>query len=48
MLGFKSFYNARRVLIGLELLKKLYKGQYRAPASFGSNLHSISRHVLAS
>ena len=48
MLGFKSFYNARRVLIGIELLKKLYKGQYRVPNSFGSNLHSVWRHVLAS
>lgn len=48
MLGFKSFYNARRVLIGIELLKKLYKGQYRVPASFGSNLHSVWRPVLAS
>ena len=48
MLGFQSFYNARRVLIGIELSKKLYKEQYRVPVSFGSNLHSIWRHVLAS
>ena len=31
MLGFKSFYNARRVLIGIELIQKLIKGQYRIP-----------------
>ena len=29
MLGFKKFYNARRVLIGIELIQKLVKGQYR-------------------
>ena len=29
MLGFKKFYNARRVLIGIELMQKLVKGQYR-------------------
>lgn len=29
MLGFKKFYNARRVLIGVELLQKLNKGQFR-------------------
>jgi len=33
MLGFKSFSNARRVLLGIELLKKLYKRQCRLPAS---------------
>ena len=31
MVGFKSFYNARRVLIGIELMQKLIKGQYRVP-----------------
>src|SRR5215471_2886032 len=29
MLGFKKFYNARRVLIGIELIQTLVKGQYR-------------------
>jgi hypothetical protein len=48
MLGFKSFYNARRVLIGIELVKKILKGQYRVPRSFGSDFHSIWRNVLAS
>lgn len=31
MAGFKKFYNARRVLIGVELLQELNKGQYRVP-----------------
>ena len=48
MLGFKSFYNARRVLIGIELVKKLYKGQYRVPVHFGATIHSVWQHVLAS
>jgi hypothetical protein len=48
MLGFKSFYNARRVLIGIELVKKIVKGQYRVPTRFGNTLQSIWHHVLAS
>src|SRR5918997_1841850 len=28
MLGFKKFYNARRVLIGIEFMQKIDKGQY--------------------
>jgi len=28
MLGFKKFYNARRVLIGIEFMHKIHKGQY--------------------
>ena len=47
MLGFKKFYNARRVLIGVELLQKLTKGQYRVPRSFGRTLDSIWSNVLA-
>ena len=31
MLGFKSFYNAKRVLIGVELMQRLVKGQFRVP-----------------
>ncbi len=27
MLGFKTFYNARRVLMGIELMQKIHKGQ---------------------
>ena len=48
MLGLKSFYNARRVLMGIELVKKIVKGQYQVPARFGSSLPSLWRHVLAS
>ena len=28
VLGFKTFYNARRVLIGIEFMQKIHKGQY--------------------
>ncbi len=48
MLSFKSFYNARRVLIGIELVQKLFKGQFRVPAHFGDNFNSIWQAVLAS
>src|SRR5678815_1720719 len=44
-LGFKKFYNARRVLIGVELLQKLTKGQYRVPRRFGRTLDSIWSNV---
>jgi transposase-like protein len=47
MLGFKKFYNARRVLIGVELRQKLSKGQYRVPSSFGRTLDTIWSNVLA-
>ena len=47
MLGFQTFYNARRVLIGIELLQKILKGQYRVPAKFGTNATTIWRNVLA-
>jgi transposase-like protein len=29
MLGFKKFYNARRVIMGIELMQMLHKGQFR-------------------
>jgi hypothetical protein len=48
MLGFKTFYNARRVLIGIELMQKIVKGQFRIPAHFGQNTGSIWQLVLAS
>ena len=41
MLGFKTFYNARRVLIGLELMQKITKGQFRVPTHFGCSFESI-------
>src|SRR5215218_400560 len=47
MLGFKKFYNARSVLIGVELLQKLEKGQYWVPTSFGQTLDAIWSNVLA-
>jgi hypothetical protein len=28
MLGFKTFYNARRVVIGIEFMQKIHKRQY--------------------
>jgi hypothetical protein len=46
MLGFKTFYNARRVLIGIELRQKILKGQFRVPAHFGHNVGSIWRNAL--
>jgi transposase-like protein len=33
MLGFKKFYNARRVLIGIEFMQKFHKGQYDLAAA---------------
>ena len=47
MLGFKTFYNARRVLIGIELLQKIIKGQFRLPTHFGCGYDSLWRNVLA-
>ena len=47
MLGFKTFYNARRVLMGVELMQKIVKDQFRVPASFGRSAHSIWQAVLA-
>src|ERR1700746_2431134 len=48
MLGFKTFYNARRVLSGIELMTKITKRQFRVPARFGHNFASIWRNALAS
>ena len=48
MLGFKTFYNARRVLMGIELMQKIMKGQFRIPAHFGRTFGSIWHAVLAS
>jgi hypothetical protein len=36
MLGFKRFFNARRVLAGIELVNKIIKGQFGLPESFGT------------
>ncbi|PYT20184.1 MAG: hypothetical protein DMG57_43075 [Acidobacteria bacterium] len=32
MLGFQRFYNARRVITGVELAQKIHKGQFAVPA----------------
>ena len=37
MLGFKRFFNARRVVAGVELVQKIVKGQFDVPASFGTD-----------
>ena len=44
MLGFKTFYNARRVMIGIELAQKIHKRQFAIPIT----LQSESRRDLAS
>jgi transposase-like protein len=36
MLGFKRFFNARRVVAGVELVQKIIKGQFDVPESFES------------
>jgi hypothetical protein len=36
MLGFKRFFNARRVLAGIELVHKIIKGQFGLPESFAT------------
>jgi transposase-like protein len=48
MLGFKSFYDAQRVLIGIDLRQQIVKGQFRVPAHFGYTFDSIWQMVLAS
>ena len=47
MLGFKTFYNARRVIIGIELAQKIHKRQFAIPISLQSNPAEIWRHVMA-
>ena len=37
MLGFKRFFNARRILNGVELVQKIIKGQFGLPESFGTD-----------
>ena len=46
MLGFKTFYNARRVIIGIELAQKIHKRQFAIPIPWRSNPAVIlaSRH----
>ena len=47
MLGFKTFYNARRVIIGIELAQKIHKRQFVIPIPWRSNPAVIWRHVMA-
>ena len=47
MLGFKTFYNARRVIIGIELAQKIHKLQFAIPISLQSNLALAWRQVMA-
>ena len=44
MLGFKRFFNARRVVAGVELV---VKGQFDVPASFGTDPFCIWYNMLA-
>jgi transposase-like protein len=47
MLGFKRFFNARRVLAGVELVQKIIKGQFEVPEKFGIAAVKIWHNVLA-
>ena len=48
MLGFKTFYNARRVIIGIELAQKIHKRQFAIPTPWQSNPAVIWRYVIGS
>ena len=39
MLGFKTFYNARRVIIGIELAQKIHKRQFAIPIPWQHRPH---------
>ena len=43
MLGFKTFYNARRVIIGIELAQKIHKRQFAIPITWQSKPAMIWR-----
>ena len=45
--GFKTFYNARRVIIGIELAQKIHKRQFAIPITLQSNPTVIWCHVMA-
>ena len=47
MLGFKTFYNARRVIIGIELAQKIHKRQFAIPITLQSNPAVTWRHVMS-
>jgi transposase-like protein len=47
MLGFKCFFNARRVLAGVQLVQQVIKGQFQVPEKFGIAPVEIWHNVLA-
>jgi transposase-like protein len=47
MLGFKRFFDARRVVAGVELVQKIIKGQFDVRESFGNDPFAVWYNVLA-
>ena len=47
MLGFKCFYNAWRVVAGIELVHKIIKGQFEVPEAFGTDPFGVWHKVVA-
>ena len=47
MLGFKTFYNARRVIIGIELAQKIHKRQFAIPTPWQSNPAVVLKITLS-
>ena len=47
MLGFKTFDNARHVIIGIELARKIHKRQCAIPVPWQATPAVIWRHVMA-
>ena len=47
MLGFQRYYNARRIIAGIELAQKIHKEQFEIPALFRANAARVWRRVLA-
>jgi transposase-like protein len=47
MLGFKRFFNARRVVAGVELVQKIVKSQFDVPTSFGTDPFCMWYNMLA-
>ena len=47
MLGFKTFYDARSVIIGIELAQKIHKRQFAIPIPWQSNPAVIWCHAMA-
>ena len=45
--GFKTFYNPRRVIIGIELAQKIHKRQSAIPITLQSNSAAIWHPVMA-